>query len=320
LPAHSASIGQIPRGSIVELTGVNVKEAGLLQWVHASNTSSSILPLKLLLRSSADLVVLQKPSWWVVKRALLVVSFIGLVAVITSLWIHKLRQRVKQRTAELDLIMVKLQKEARMSATLAERDRLAGEIHDSLEQGLNGILLQLESTANLESCPPEIRSSLDLACSMASFSRTEVQNAVWELQSPMLEDSDLPVAVEKIMRQIAPESLHGTVKVEGTPHRLASAVEHHLLRIAQEAINNTVKHAAARNLNVVLGYEADVVMLSVIDDGCGFNPDQVTTGGLGHFGLRSLRSRVGKIHATHEVLSSPGKGTTIRVRVPVTNI
>jgi len=207
-----------------------------------------------------------------------------------------------------------------MSATLAERDRLAGEIHDSLEQGLNGILLQLESTANLESCPPDIRSSLALACSMASFSRTEVQNAVWELQSPMLEDSELPVALEKIMRQIAPESLHGTVKIGGTPRRLASAVEHHLLRIAQEAINNTVKHAAAHNLNVVLGYEADAVVLSVVDDGCGFNPAQVTTGGLGHFGLRSLRSRVGKIHAIHEVLSSPGKGTTIRVRVPTTKL
>jgi signal transduction histidine kinase len=318
LPGHRAFVGKIPRGSLVELTGVNVKEAGLLQWVNASNTTSSILPLKLLLRSSADVAVLQKPEWWVVKRALIVVSFIGLVAVIASLWIHKLRQRVKQRTAELNALMEKLQKETHMAATLAERDRLAGEIHDSLEQGLNGLLLQLESTASLESCPPEIRSSLDLACSMASFSRTEVQNAVWELQSPLLEDSELSAAVEKIMRQIAPESLHGTVRVEGTPRRLASAVEHHLLRIAQEAINNTVKHAAAHNLEVVLGYEAHAVVFCVVDDGCGFNPDQVTTGGLGHFGLRSLRSRVGKIHATHEVLSSPGKGTTIRVRVPAT--
>ena len=320
LPGRRASVGEVPRGSIVELTGINVKEAGLLQWVHASNSTSSILPLKLLLRSSSDVAVLQKPEWWVVKRALLVISFIGLVTVITSLWIHKLRRRVKQRTAELNATMEKLQHEARMSATLAERDRLAGEIHDSLEQGLNGLLLQLESTAGLESCPPEIRSSLDLACSMASFSRTEVQNAVWELQSPMLENSELPVAIEKIMRQIAPESLRGTVRVEGTPRRLASAVEHHLLRIAQEAMNNTVKHAAAHNLDVVLGYEIDAVVLSIVDDGCGFNPDRVTTGGLGHFGLRSLRSRVGRIHATHEVLSSPGKGTTIRVRVPAANL
>jgi signal transduction histidine kinase len=248
------------------------------------------------------------------------VSFVGLVAVIASLWIHKLRRRVSQRTAELDATMEKLQKEARMSATLAERDRLAGEIHDSLEQGLNGLLLQLESTASLQSCPPEIRSSLDLACSMASFSRTEVQNAVWELQSPMLEDSELPVAIEKIMRQIAPESLQGVVKFEGAPRRLPSVIEHHLLRIAQEAINNTVKHAAARNLDVALRYDADAVVLTVADNGCGFNPDQVRTGGLGHFGLRSLRSRVGKIQAKLEVISSLGNGTTIRVRVPNTNL
>jgi signal transduction histidine kinase len=92
-----------------------------------------------------------------------------------------------------------------------------------------------------------------------------------------------------------------------------------LLRIAQEAINNTVKHAAAHKVDVVLRYEAEAVVLSVTDDGCGFNPDQIRTGGLGHFGLRSLRSRVGKIRGTLEVISSPGKGTTIQVRVPATD-
>lgn len=318
LPGRRAAIGEIPQGSLVELTGINVKEAGLLQWMHASSNSSSLLPLKLLLRSPADLVVLQKPSWWVVKRALIVVSVIGLSVLIASGWIHTLRRRVKQRTAELDATMEKLQKEARMSATLAERDRLAGEIHDSLEQGLNGLLFQLESTASLESCPPEIQSGLRLACNMASFSRTEVQYAVWELQSPMLEDSELSVAVEKIMRQITPESLQSVVRVEGSPRRFPSEVEHHLLRIAQEAINNTVKHASARKLDVVLRYETEAVVLSVTDDGCGFNPDQIRTGGLGHFGLRSLRSRVGKIRATHQVISAPGKGTIIQVRVPAT--
>jgi signal transduction histidine kinase len=236
-----------------------------------------------------------------------------------SVWIHTLRRRVKQRTAELDATMEKLQKEARMSATLAERDRLAGEIHDSLEQGLNGLLLQLESTASLESCPPEIQSGLKLACNMASFSRTEVQYAVWELQSPLLENSELPVAVEKIMKEITPESLLGTVRTEGSTRRLPSEVEHHLLRIAQEAINNTVKHAVAQHVDVVLCYEPDAVVFSITDDGCGFNPDQVRTGGLGHFGLRSLKSRVGKIQSTLEIISAPGKGTTLRIRVPMTN-
>jgi signal transduction histidine kinase len=90
-----------------------------------------------------------------------------------------------------------------------------------------------------------------------------------------------------------------------------------LLRVVQEAVNNTVKHAAARHVCVELIYEANSVVLSITDDGKGFVPEQVRTGGLGHFGLRSLRSRVGKIRGNLEIVSSPAKGTTIRVRVPI---
>ena len=319
LPGDKALVGVIPKGSIVEITGVSVKEAGLPQWLHSSSPSSSILPVKMLLRGAADVSVVQKPSWWVVKRALIIISVVGCISLIVVLWIQKLRQRVEQRTAELNATMKKLEAEARRSATLAERDRLAGEIHDSLEQGLNGLILQMEGMANLDSCAPEVRSGLKLACNMASFSRTEVQYAVWELQSPTLKDSELPVAVEKIMSQIAPESIKCTVKVLGSSRRLPSNVEHHLLRVVQEAVNNTVKHAAARNVYVELVYEANSVVLSVTDDGKGFVPEQVRTGGLGHFGLRSLRSRVGKMRATLEIISSPGNGTTIRVHVPISD-
>jgi signal transduction histidine kinase len=154
---------------------------------------------------------------------------------------------------------------------------------------------------------------------MASFSRTEVQYAVWELQSPLLEDSDLLTAVEKISRHIAPESLAACVRVEGASRRLSSDVEHHLLRVVQEALNNIVKHAKASHAEVTLRFGPSEVELCVADDGCGFIPEAVRTGGLGHFGLRSLRSRVAKIHGVLEVKSAPGKGTTISVKVPLPN-
>jgi signal transduction histidine kinase len=316
LPAHFGPIEALPRGSVVQLTGVGISENSLLQWVRTSAGSSAILPLKLLLRSPADIVVLQKPRWWAVKRTLLVVSALTVIIGLAVGWIHILRKRVKQRTAELAATMDQLKKEAQMAATLAERDRLAGEIHDSLEQGFNGLLLQLEATAKLKTCPPEVRSGLTLARNMVSFSRAEVQHAVWELQSPMLENSDLAVAIQKIAGQITPDTLHAAVAVEGTPRRLASVVEHHLLRMAQEALNNTVKHAAAGQVKVTLRYEPAAVVLSVQDDGRGFVPTQVLTGGVGHFGLRSLRSRANKINAAIEIVSAPGQGTLIKARVP----
>ena len=99
---------------------------------------------------------------------------------------------------------------------------------------------------------------------------------------------------------------------------LSSAVEHHLLRIAQEAITNTVKHAGARNLDIALTYSPEQVRLTIADDGQGFEPGEVLTGELGHFGLRSLRGRASKIRGTLKISSHIGLGTKIEVVVPST--
>lgn len=317
-PRGGSPTRTLPAGSAVELTGIIARD--VVGPVSPRAASLAVVsPLRILARGASDLVVLQTPSWWVLRRTLIIASLVALAALVSVVWIQLLRKRVRQRTEELSATMESLQEEAARSATLAERDRLAGEIHDSLEQGLNGIIFHLECTTNLSACPDEIRDALRLACNMASFSRTEVQYAVWELQSPMLEDSDLLTAVEKISQQIAPDSLVASVRVEGVPRRLSSVVEHHLLRVVQEALNNIVKHAKASHAEVVLSYGPVAVELCICDDGCGFAPDTIRTGGLGHFGLRSLRSRVAKIQGVLEVKSEPGKGTTVRAKVPLSN-
>ncbi len=315
LPAEN--LPSIPAGSLVEVTGVCVLETALPEWIKVSAGAASILPVRLLLRSPADVVVLQKPRWWAVKRTLVVAGAAALVLLVSFYWIHTLRRRVASRTAELGAAMEKLRRETQTAATLAERNRLAGEIHDSLEQGFSGLILQLDTTAKLGACPPEVRTGLGLARNMVAFSRNEVRHAVWDLQSPVLENSDLGTALKKIVEQLAPETPHSTVSVEGEVRPLGSAVDHHLLRIAQEAITNCVKHAAAQNLDVVLGYSAAEVSLSIRDDGCGFVPGKVLTGGVGHFGLRSLRGRASKIQGTLNITSEPGQGTTVAVRVTV---
>lgn len=316
LNGPTESLPSIPAGSIVSITGVCALDAGSTRSSHPTMESPSTLP-ELLLRSAQDIVVLQKPRWWVVKRTLLVTSVIAFVLVVSLVWIHILRRRVAQRTKELRAAMEKLQRETQTAATLAERNRLAGEIHDSLEQGFSGLILQLDTTAKKAGCPPEVRAGLTLARNMVAFSRNEVRHAVWDLQSPVLDEGDLGTALKKIVEQLAPETPHTTVSIENTPRPLGSAVEHHLLRIAQEAITNCVKHAEARNLDVVLNYAENEVILSIRDDGCGFVPGQVLTGGVGHFGLRSLRGRASKIHGRLTVTSAPGKGTTVEARVPL---
>jgi len=133
----------------------------------------------------------------------------------------------------------------------------------------------------------------------------------------VLENSDLGTALKKIVAQLAAETLHITISVEGEVHPLGSSVDHHLLRIAQEAMTNCVKHAAAQNLDVNLSYSAAEVCLSIRDDGRGFEPGNVLTRGVSHFGLRSLRGRARKIQSTLNIVSAPGKGTTVEVRVAV---
>ena len=306
----------IPPGSLLELTGVAVVETGLPEWIRVSAGTSSVLPVRLLLRSPDDIQVIEKPPGWAVRRTLLFAGTAAGGLIAAGIWIHLLRRRVAQRTTELRAAMEKLQRETQAAATLAERNRLAGEIHDSIEQGFSALIFQLDSTAKQTACPPEVRSGLAMARNMVAFSRNEVRHAVWDLQSPIFAEADLGTALQRIVMATALDALHTTVAVEGTPRPLGQEVEHHLLRIGQEAVANTVKHAHARTLEVVLDFAPSRVRLIVRDDGCGFEPDRVFADGVGHFGLRSLRSRARKIHASLDVSSSPGHGTRVVVEVP----
>ncbi len=261
-------------------------------------------------------------TWYAI--AIYAIGATGLVLILIQLSLHRAETRnaaleklVAERTTELKSTMEKLQQETRTAATLAERNRLAGEIHDSLEQGFSGLLLQLESTSNFEPCPPEVKNGLLVARNMVTFSRNEVRHAVWDLHSSMLDEADLETAVKLIISQIAPEPTHATVTVVGSSHSLGSTIEHHLLRIVQEAIANAVKHAAATHLEILLTFSETEVRLSIRDNGCGFDPGKILNGPIGHFGLRSLRGRASKIGATLEILSQPGKGARVEVHVPL---
>jgi signal transduction histidine kinase len=235
------------------------------------------------------------------------------------IWVRILRRRVAQRTRELQAAMHQLEKETRAATVLAERDRLAGEIHDSLEQGLTAIMLQLDSAKKHVESSPEAGNILRLARNMAEFSRAEVQHAVWDMQSPLLANSDLSAAMKQMAEQINAGPAMVTVDIIGTPRPLLSSTEHHLLRMAQEAITNAAKHAQARNINVTVDYSGLELKLVIADDGVGFNPGMVQTGGQnGHFGLQGMRARAKKIEAQLEINSETGKGTriTIHMKIP----
>jgi signal transduction histidine kinase len=317
LPAGvSSRLPQIPVGSRLQVTGVSLLERVKADLLMAGNGESSSASFGILLRNPWDVVVLERPPWWAWKHAALVIGSLIFVLAAAILWIRYLRRKVARRTVQLNEAMNKLEKETRVSATLAERDRLAGEIHDSIEQGLSAIVIQIESALKHFERPDQAKRHMDMAKSMATYSRTEVQNAVWDMQSPMLENIDLTGALQRVSQGIsAGDRPRVTVNIEGEVQSLTSTVEHHMLRIAQEAITNAVKHGNPENIMIQLRYQAGRVALTIADDGSGFVPGKVSTSG-GHFGLHGMQVRAQKIDATISIHSKVGGGTRIELVVP----
>lgn len=225
---------------------------------------------------------------------------------------------VQQRTEELRETMQKLTDEARTSATLAERNRLAGEIHDSLQQGLSGIALQLDATLKHDNLESNLLNRLSIARRMVSYTRQEVQQAVWDLESPLLHDENLGEALRNIAQLLEAGEAKLSLRISDTTIEIPSRTKHHILRIAQEAIANAIRHSKAKHISVLLAITEDDVTLEVKDDGKGFDPNEIFTEGLGHFGLRGLRTRAAKVDGELKIDSKPDQGTCIHISIPLT--
>ena len=202
----------------------------------------------------------------------------------------------------------------RFLAVLDERRRLSRELHDTLEQGLAGIALQVDSARqHLGRRPEVVERCLETALHMVEYSREETRRTVNQLRSQALERGDIAQAVREVARELTSGG-RPTVEVEvhGAPRRLSVAAEHHLFRIAQEALTNAVRHAQASRVSVSLAFTDDAVELTVSDDGRGI-PSEKPDHGF-HFGLSGMRERARALGTRLEVESAPGQGTTIRVR------
>ena len=211
--------------------------------------------------------------------------------------------------------------EAQFAAVLAERTRIAREIHDNLAQEMAGISVQLEVMAR--TMPPEAeaaRTQLDRVRALVRHGIAEARRYVWDLRSPALDHNDLPAALSETARRLTVEtSVDTQVQVSGTFRPMTQLVEDNLLRIGQEAINNAVRHAQARRIFVNLVFDTRRVQLSVRDDGRGFD-NQVAGNGLpGHFGLIGMRERAEQIGGTLSIQSTEGSGTEVVADVPISS-
>jgi signal transduction histidine kinase/ligand-binding sensor domain-containing protein len=207
----------------------------------------------------------------------------------------------------------------RFSLVLEERGRLAREIHDTLAQGFVGVSSQLDAVAlTLNGHVDLARKHLDLARKMVRHSLTEARRSVMDLRASALEGHDLPAALSEAAPQwTAGSAVHIRVDVEGESRPLPEETEQHLLRIAQEAVTNAVKHAHASQVRIHLAMAGRNLSLRVADNGQGFEQDEAFSELGGHFGLLGMRERAERLGGELQLRSQPGRGTEVHVTVPL---
>ncbi|MFZ3568061.1 sensor histidine kinase [Streptomyces sp. BH097] len=208
--------------------------------------------------------------------------------------------------------------QAREAGISDERRRLAAEIHDTIAQGLTGIIAQLQVVAGTDD-PRLSREHLDRAADLARHSLGEARRSVHNLAPAALDDATLAEALKKTVADWSSRTgVRADFTLTGTAEPLHEEIEASLLRIAEEALSNAARHAAATRVGVTLSFMAGQVTLDVRDDGRGFDPLAVPArSGSGGFGLDGMRARAERLAGGVTVESEQGGGTAISAHVPL---
>ncbi len=207
-----------------------------------------------------------------------------------------------------------------MSAQEDERKRIARELHDEAGQALATLLINLEmAEQNVPGSMTEVRSQLAEIRTLSTQTLEGIHKLVYDLRPTLLDDLGLVPALRWYAKNhLEPAGVEVQLEVTGAGRRLSPQVETALFRISQEAMNNVVRHAGAHHAYVSLQVDAELAVLTVEDDGRGFNTQEIlfATDKERRLGLFGIEERVSLLGGTFEINSEPGKGTRLRVEVP----
>jgi signal transduction histidine kinase/ligand-binding sensor domain-containing protein len=209
---------------------------------------------------------------------------------------------------------------ARYQASLAERTRIAQELHDTLLQGFTGITLQLRAIQRqLAQRPQEAAEALDSVLASAGTALRDARHMIWDMRAVELEGQDLAAALEGAARSATAGSSATLVfAVHGERQRLPVSVETTALRVGREAVLNAVKHASPGTVEVNLEYAPRSLTLRVADDGTGIPPGALDDAAAGeHLGIAGMRNRAHRAGGKLDIASEPGHGTTVSVSLPI---
>ena len=294
--------------------GTRIRATGVCLVEQASSGSpsfnSSPRSFELLLRSPMDVLVLTQPLWWTPERLAYAVGLVLLLALLALVWALQLNARVKTQT---EIIRQGVEK----AAALEERQRIAREFHDTLEQELVGLSLRLDAVLpRVEE--PKARGLVEATLKLVGRLQVEAREFVWNLRGSEVEPALLRQLIERSAADVVNNGeLKVIVDTVGDLARIPQSLAHPLLRIAQEAMTNAAKHAQARTVKVMIEVQAEKVQLSVVDDGVGFDISRGLIGKPGHFGLQGMQERAKKAGGELLFSSLPGQGTKVEFIAPL---
>ena len=265
--------------------------------------------LELLVRSSNDIVVLRAASWWKPRRLAALLAAVATAAAVAAGWVVLLRRKV---AAQLAVIELKIQAEAATD----ERQRIAREFHDTLEQGLAAVSLRLDVAA-CTVADERSRSVLEHQRQILSGLQTETRDFLWDLRDPVHVEGTLVESLSLHLRHLQELSAAPVrFDVEGLPPRLPRTTHYHLLRIVREAVHNAIVHAKATQIHVRVVFQPASLAIMVEDDGMGFDV-AARSQAEGHFGIRGMQERARQVGSRYSIDSVPGAGTRVSIELPL---
>ena len=284
---------------------------GICELTNTQPLAANLLAdgFRLQLRDTADITILRHAPWWTLNRLLWALAAVATLALVALAWVAQLRRHVESQTKIIS-------KQIEQTAVKDERQRVARELHDTIEQKLAGLSIQLgNARQRLARTPEQADQAIDLAQRMLRNCRDEARTSIRDLRSVALDQHGLAGALGEFLAPLAAEcGAEFTFEVVGETRGPTGPVALHLLRIAQEAVVNAARHANPGEIHVRLEYAADSLILEIRDDGTGFDTDAPAP--RGHFGVLGIHERANKLHAAITIESAPGAGTLIRVVVP----
>ena len=306
--------------------GATVRVTGILAYTsiedYEAERFARIENVELIPVSGNDVQVIRrapeppKPPFWTGKRVASILGIAGAVVLLLFVWIATLRRMVQKRTRELaDSIRQRETTRIEADAARRERLRLAADLHDGFQQYLAGAMFRLKAARNyLPKDAVQCREQLEKVQDALQHTQAGLRSTLWAMN----EESEGPESLMALFGFAARRMAHWEGKVdirtEGTERSVARKSAGTLLLIMQEAVGNALKHGQAEHVRVRLSFGVGLLTMSVIDDGCGFDP--ALTGESGHYGMSSMERRCTELGGTMSVWSKKTLGTRLDFQIP----